>query len=447
MTSAWRPAVFRELFPHPNTPSALLPNSPQLLSWKCIKCSYVWEARANIRNDVQQDSGCPNCLRQQIFAAPEHSQKTSTRGSLALVRPDIAAEWDVEKNDRRRGVTSLTIHTAQHDSDAVVWWKCQECDSSYRASIRLRTMIYESCREANHPYVSCPVCSIPARTGASRHLNKKIDQKRLRIKFQKERSATEPRTLTHQVDSAGTTFSAGQNDARDGNRSNLFEVIMKTAPNLLTELKAVAGETIDGLGEETKKQLLSSRNWLANGGHVSASWACCRCNFEFSATIRQRLVQGLSCPCCKGGTQSIPHRLGNSTTSAPRFRSVLDQRPDVAASILDSPRVATNGRGRSDASAISVTDPHKILTFKCRNCDKAHRTSIRERCFGTLYMAPNKGGALCPSCFINRARERRQGVLPEHVSDTQRSGRQRARASAQRAHGLGSYRYSAELRN
>ena len=64
--------------------------------------------------------------------------------SLAFARPDIADEWDYEKN---RGVTPERVSVS---SNRKVWWKCPKCGSSYRMMVNART---------GSKHSNCPVCA------------------------------------------------------------------------------------------------------------------------------------------------------------------------------------------------------------------------------------------------------------------------------------------------
>ena len=90
-------------------PSKLGPVSSCLVSWKCKKCGNVWEAP--ISNRVRVHSGCPYCANLKV--------KTGFNDLLTL-RPDLAKEWDYEKNG------DLTPDKIVAYSSKKVWWKCEK---------------------------------------------------------------------------------------------------------------------------------------------------------------------------------------------------------------------------------------------------------------------------------------------------------------------------------
>lgn len=79
--------------------------------------------------------GCKYCARQAF-----HPQE-----SLAVLYPDIASEWDFEKND----ITGFTPQTIGIDSKREFWWHCDKgCNHSYKATISYRV----------HRNSGCSVC-------------------------------------------------------------------------------------------------------------------------------------------------------------------------------------------------------------------------------------------------------------------------------------------------
>ena len=64
--------------------------------------------------------------------------------SLTAIRPDIAAEWDYEKNGK------LNPDYVQVASNKTVWWKCPKCGVSYRMMVNART---------GEKHSNCPYCA------------------------------------------------------------------------------------------------------------------------------------------------------------------------------------------------------------------------------------------------------------------------------------------------
>lgn len=68
--------------------------------------------------------------------------------SLAQVRPDLAEEWDYQKN---QGLTPEMFPIGSHE---VVWWICKKCGTSYPKTIRARNRIK----------ITCPHCNIKCKS-------------------------------------------------------------------------------------------------------------------------------------------------------------------------------------------------------------------------------------------------------------------------------------------
>ena len=106
--------------------------------WKCPTCNQSWAAKISDRSN---GNGCPFCAGDCPIPG---------KTDLATLRPDLAAQWDYEKNDR--GPENYTLFSNQR-----VFWKCPTCNQSWAATINGRS------RNCN-----CPYCSrkkpIPGRT-------------------------------------------------------------------------------------------------------------------------------------------------------------------------------------------------------------------------------------------------------------------------------------------
>ena len=115
----------------PLTPSDVVAGSNKKYWWRCDKGpDHVWEAAVTQR--TYGGSGCPCCA----------GQKASVTNSLAVLYPDVAAEWDYERNDR-----SPSEVTA--GSNRKYWWVCDEGpDHRWEAVVVSRT----------HDGRGCPCC-------------------------------------------------------------------------------------------------------------------------------------------------------------------------------------------------------------------------------------------------------------------------------------------------
>ena len=112
---------------NPKTPSEYTPGSGQRVWWRC-KAGHEWKASIN---DRTAGKGCPYCK----------GRRPDKTNNLLIRFPDIAADWDTEKNEKKP--EDYTPH-----SNARVWWKCNR-GHEWSAIINARTRKGERC-----PYCS-----------------------------------------------------------------------------------------------------------------------------------------------------------------------------------------------------------------------------------------------------------------------------------------------------
>ena len=114
------------------TPREVTESSHKKVWWKCEK-GHSWYARVQTVTSTKPGfSGCPCC-----------SGKVAAKGEsdLATLFPDIAAQWDYEKNEK-------TPDEVRSGSRELVWWKC-ELGHTWQATVKSR---------ANYGKANCPYC-------------------------------------------------------------------------------------------------------------------------------------------------------------------------------------------------------------------------------------------------------------------------------------------------
>ncbi len=119
------------------TPKDIAKASNVKFNWVCSKCGHKWMANPSHRINGR---GCPKCAKKKV--ADRYSTVTDINDSVIVKYPNIAKEWDYDKNERGP-------ETYYSQSNLKVWWKCSKCHSEWEASIEKR------CKR-NH---GCPVCS------------------------------------------------------------------------------------------------------------------------------------------------------------------------------------------------------------------------------------------------------------------------------------------------
>ena len=115
LAKEWHPTKNGELTPYDVTTGRFKP-----VWWKCQKCGYEWQSSPNNR---KKGIGCPCCAGR----VPKNGVN-----DLKTKYPDLAKEWDYEKN------YPLVPEDFLPGSGKTVWWKCSICGKSWQASIKYR---------------------------------------------------------------------------------------------------------------------------------------------------------------------------------------------------------------------------------------------------------------------------------------------------------------------
>lgn len=99
--------------------------------WKCSQNHSYYRSL----EDRKKGYGCPYCSNRRVLVG---------FNDLETVRPDLAKEWDYEKN-------SVKPSEVTHGSEKKVWWKCSMCGYEWKAVIH--------CRTQKNILYGCPQCS------------------------------------------------------------------------------------------------------------------------------------------------------------------------------------------------------------------------------------------------------------------------------------------------
>lgn len=110
-------------------PSEISAGSNRTVWWRC-KIGHEWKASAH---NVSKGEGCPYCAGKRVV---------SGENDLCTVRPEIAIDWNYEKNKE------MTPETVLSGSTKEVWWKCHECGYEWKSKIRDRK--YSGCRSCHY---------------------------------------------------------------------------------------------------------------------------------------------------------------------------------------------------------------------------------------------------------------------------------------------------------
>ena len=109
----------------PLTPERIAPGSHKRVWWVCGK-GHVWQAAAAARANGER---CQVCAGKVVIPG---------ENDLATLYPEIAAQWDGEKNGE------LTAEMVSPYSNRKAWWRCRE-GHSWQAAIAARTKRKTGC--------------------------------------------------------------------------------------------------------------------------------------------------------------------------------------------------------------------------------------------------------------------------------------------------------------
>ena len=110
----------------PLRPDQLVPGSSRRVWWRC-KNGHSWQSTVRARSS--NANGCPYCAGKRVSAG---------FNDLASRAPQLAAEWDAEKNG------ALTPQSVTPSSNRKVFWRCPH-GHSYAARISARTECGTGC--------------------------------------------------------------------------------------------------------------------------------------------------------------------------------------------------------------------------------------------------------------------------------------------------------------
>lgn len=97
-------------------PDSISPNSHKKAWWICSDCGYEWIAQIKSRNS---GAGCPVCISEKM-GMKNKAAFLKGESSLAQSNPDIAKEWNYEKNGDLKPTNVVA------GSNIKVWWKCEK---------------------------------------------------------------------------------------------------------------------------------------------------------------------------------------------------------------------------------------------------------------------------------------------------------------------------------
>ncbi|MGW5434127.1 zinc-ribbon domain-containing protein [Streptomyces sp. NPDC004059] len=117
------------------TADQIVAGSHRRVGWRCSTCGHRWEATVGPRTDKRR-AGCLTCAGHVVTAET----------NLAVLRPDLAAQWHPTRNG------ALRPEDVRPGSNATVWWQCPAHeDHQWKAALSARS-------NPTNP-TGCPACS------------------------------------------------------------------------------------------------------------------------------------------------------------------------------------------------------------------------------------------------------------------------------------------------
>lgn len=244
------------------TPADVLPGSKRTVWWRC-KNGHEWAASPNSRKG---GAGCPIC---------------NPAVSLADRFPDLAAEWDTERN-------ASAPDRVSPNSAASVWWKCAQ-GHAWRERVSART-------QGDSP---CPVCANTRLVPGVNDLETLFPD--LAAAWASENAGLSPRDVLPKSSKRvlwncpnGHVYRASVAD-RTAQKGD--------CPYCAGRLHPQGRADLETLFPDLAAEWHPVRNGQLRPGEITPAspkriWWRCKNGHAFSATVQSRLANGLSCPVC-----------------------------------------------------------------------------------------------------------------------------------------------------
>ena len=266
-------------------PTDIVAGSNRKVWWKCSICGYQWETTVTARNS---GSGCKKCANAQL-GSKLSKIKLENNGSLFDHHPELADEWDYQKN------IDITPQTITAHSKTKVWWMCKICGYAWKATV--------SNRSKGH---GCPACArkrvqkLKRQTELSRRGSLLQNNPDLAAEWNYERNSITPADIFSNstakvwwICSYGHHFEASPNNRTRGrncpycsNRKVLtgFNDLATVKPHLLLEWDYTKNADINP-------------SQITSGNDRKVWWRCLVCSHEWEAPVYRRSA-GSGCPIC-----------------------------------------------------------------------------------------------------------------------------------------------------
>lgn len=267
------PELLAEWHPTKNAhinPNSLHVGSHEKVWWLCSQ-GHEWETQLRMR--TRRGQGCPYCA--QTRPSPEYN--------LAIIRPDLSAEWDHEKN-------SKIPENYTPNSGKKVWWRCKE-GHSWDATIDSRNRGNDSC--------GCPYCS-GHRASLENNLLKIYPTASQQWDYQKNHPLRPEEVLP--LSSKRVWWRCSKGHSYEAIISSKVQSKATSSGCPYCSGKKVNGDNNLKITHPKLADEWSSKNKKAPTDFVSGSnqkiWWICSRGHEWRTSIAHRALSGRGCPFC-----------------------------------------------------------------------------------------------------------------------------------------------------
>ncbi|WP_370185884.1 zinc-ribbon domain-containing protein [Rhodococcus wratislaviensis] len=335
------------------TPDQFLPGSNKKVHWRCRAFGHQWEAVIVSRTRQGGGGGCPVCAGKKVVAG---------FNDLASQFPEIAAEWDDEKNGARRPDEVTT------GSQSKAHWRCRALGHQWEAAIGKRTRRGDG----------CPVCSGRQVVPGVNDLASQFPE--IAAEWDDARNGD----LTPDQVVAGNGKKAHWKCREFGHQ---WEAVIVSRTRQGVGCPVCAGKKVSaGVNDLASKFPEIAAEWDAEkngnltpdqvtaGSHSKVHWKCRAFGHQWHASIEKRTRQGRGCPVC------------SNNKVQPGYNDLASKFPEIAAE-WDAEKNGNLTPGQVVAGGDST------VHWKCRAYGHQWKTKIAER---------TSGGYGCPVCAGNK---------------------------------------------
>lgn len=268
------------------TPEKVYANAGIKAWWKC-KEGHEWQSVIASRN---AGIGCPFCSGKRV---------NQGKNDLQSQCPDVAKEWDYEKNIK---LGIMGPDDISYSSNKKVWWKCYTCGFEWESKVNNRT---------SRLHTGCPACAVTlnkqAKTAKERRIASRgslLDNNpKICEEWDWDNNVIKPSEVT-----TGSKYKAWWICPK---KHHYQADVNKRTGAKPTNCPYCSGRKIlKGYNDLkfTNKEVLCDWNYEKNeilpdeigaGSHKEIWWKCHECGNEWIATPEKRCKRGQGCPNCR----------------------------------------------------------------------------------------------------------------------------------------------------